>query len=187
VYDKVKTAGSSHHFCGICIRAILKTMKKYVIPAGEHYSTHSVKIYSGKTSLPFIVNFDESCSYDLGTIDQLDVNKLAGVSFGNHETNSIRIGWAYNLETQKMDLFAYCYENGVRIIHPIGNCNLSEDVSIKLELNFKNNFFRVTRADSAFQEFSYTYPFLKAGYYLFPYFGGNNPAPHEMIIYLDGI
>lgn len=162
-------------------------MKKYTILEGEHYSTHSIKIYTGKTSLPFSVNFDESCRYDLGTIDQLDVNKLAGVSFGNHETNSIRIGWAYNLITQKMDLFAYCYENGTRLIHPIGNCNLSEDVSIKLELNFNGNTFKISLAGSAFREFPYKYPALKAGYYLFPYFGGNNPAPHNMIIYLDGI
>ena len=162
-------------------------MKTYIILEGEHYSTHSVKVYTGKTALPFTVNFDESCRYDLGSIDQLDVNKLAGVSFGNHEINSIRIGWAYNLNTLKMDLFAYCYENGTRIIHSIGNCNLSENVSIKLELNFKNNSYKISLNESAIQEFPYNYPALKAGYYLFPYFGGNNPAPHDMIIYLDGI
>jgi hypothetical protein len=160
-------------------------MKTYIILRGEHYSTHPFKLYTGKTSLPVVVNFDESCRYDLGTIDQLDVNKLAGVSFGNHETNSIRIGWAYNLTTQKMDLFAYCYQNTARIINAIGSCNLSEEVSIKLELNFKAHSFKISLAGAASQEFAYNYPSLKVGYYLFPYFGGNIPAPHDMTIYMD--
>lgn len=162
-------------------------MKKYTIPKGEHSSDHPIKLYTGKSSFNFSVNFDESCRYDLGTIDQLDINKLAGISFGYHQTNSIRIGWAYNVINQNIDLYSYCYLNGNRLTDTIGSCSIGVDTSIKLNLNFKANTFNITLNGGTNHEFIYKYPFLKLGYYLYPYFGGNNPAPHEMVIYLDGI
>lgn len=162
-------------------------MKTYIIKKGEHYSAHPVKPYFGKTSFKVTVNFDESCRYDLGGVDQLDVNKLFGVSFGNHEVNSIRIGWAYNLETLKMDIYTYTYENSVRKINKIGSCSLAENVVINLKLNFGSSTYQTNSIISIPQEqvFAYSYPALKAGYYLYPYFGGNNPAPHEMSIQMD--
>ena len=162
-------------------------MKAYIILKGEHYSSHPVKPYFGKNTFKITALFDESCRYDLGNVDQLDVNKLFGVSFGNHESNSIRIGWAYNLESQKMDIYTYTYENSVRNINKIGSCNIGEEVSIQLKLNFSNSSYQTTSSIStpADQIFNYEYPSLRVGYYLYPYFGGNNPAPHDMTIYMD--
>ena len=79
-------------------------MKEYVIKQGEHYSNHELKLYLGKKSFKITFQFDETARYDLGDIDQLDINKLCGVSFGSHEINSIRIGWNYNLFTDKIDI-----------------------------------------------------------------------------------
>lgn len=162
-------------------------MNAYVIKAGEHFSAHPIKPYMGKSVFTVTVNFDESCRYNLNSVDQLDVNKLFGVSFGNHEENSIRLGWAYNLDSLKMDLFTYTYEDSVRKINKIGSCNLNEDVIIKLKLNFSAGSYQTTSLISIPQDqvFNYKYPALKIGYYLYPYFGGNNPAPHDMTIYMD--
>lgn len=162
-------------------------MKAYIIKAGEHFSAHPIKPYLGKTSFTVTVNFDESCRYNLDSIDQLDVNKLFGISFGNHEDNSIRLGWAYNLDTLKMDIFTYTYEDGARKINKIGSCNLSVDIVIKLKLDFSGGTYQTTSLISIPEEqvFTYKYPALRMGYYLYPYFGGNNPAPHDMIIYME--
>lgn len=159
-------------------------MKEYLIKQGEHYSDHGFKLYLGKKDFNITVQFTESCRYNLGDVDQLDINKLFGVSFGDHQKNSIRIGWAYNVFTDKIDLFYYTYENGLRKYNKVGECFINEILTIKLNLNFSNKTFSVTIQDIT-TVVSYKYPFLKMGYYLYPYFGGNEPAPHDVIIKMD--
>jgi hypothetical protein len=162
-------------------------MKKYTIKQGEHYSKHDFKLYLGKKDFEIIVKFTESCRYNLGDVDQLDINKLWGVSFGNHEKNSIRIGWAYNLFTDKIDLFYYTYENGIRKYEKISECFIGEIVTLELELNFNGGFWirgtGITWESGQFHP--YKYPFLKIGYWLYPYFGGNEVATHDIEIELE--
>lgn len=158
---------------------------KYTIKQGGHYSTHTFKPYLGlKKEFLITVQFTDSCRYNLGDIDQLDINKLWGVSFGLHEKNSIRIGWAYNTFTDKIDLYYYIYENGIRKYQKFSECFINEIVTLKLYLNNDNFYLEKNNTWDAV-EVPYVYPSLKLGYYLFPYFGGNEVAPHDIIIYLS--
>jgi hypothetical protein len=160
-------------------------MKKYTIKKGEHYSTHLFKPYLGfKKEFNLTIQFTDSCRYNLGDIDQLDINKLFGVSFGDHQKNSIRIGWNYNLFTDKIDVFSYVYEGGVRKYEKIEEVFINEIFTLKLDLNFTNNAFSIISDTTIyFREFGY--PKMKLGYYLYPYFGGNKPAPQDIIINME--
>lgn len=159
-------------------------MKKYIIEAGTHYSFHFPKLYTGKKTFICKVQFTESCRYDLGTIDQLDINKLWGVSFGYHKTNSIRIGWNYNLVTNKIDLYWYIYEDGFRRYNKIDSCEIGEVKEIHLALLPSINEFMMYTNNSNVLV-SYRYPSYLIGYYLYPYFGGNISAPHNIKLYMD--
>ena len=159
-------------------------MKKYIIKVGQHYSFNFPKLYFGKKIFICKVKFTESCKYDLGTIDQLDINKLAGVSFGYHETNSIRIGWVYNLETYKIDLYWYVYEDGFRRYGKLDSCEIGEEKEIYLILSPINSTF-IIYTDNSQALIDYRYPTHLIGYYLFPYFGSNVPAQHVVELYMS--
>ena len=160
-------------------------MKKYTIKAGQHYSFHLPKLYVGKKDFKITCQFTESCRYDLGTIDQLDINKLAGISFGYHEINSIRIGWNYNWKNNKIDLYWYIYEDGFRRYGKIDSCEIGEVKEIELLLLKDSKEFYI-KTNNANLTVNYRYPELLIGYYLFPYFGGEPyPAPHDVELYMS--
>ena len=47
------------------------------------------------------------------------VNKLYGISFGEHQMNSVRIGWRASQVKSEIELFSYVYDNGERFIKPL--------------------------------------------------------------------
>ena len=159
-------------------------MKTYTIPKGEHYSMHLPKPYLGlKKEFNLKVIFGESCRYDLSGVDQLDINKLWGVSFGNHEQNSIRIGWNYDQTTDLITLYSYIYNDGERFYEEIGSVKIDDICEIKFQMY--SNSFSFEIAKEGWFSGDYNYPSIKLGYYLFPYFGGNKVAPHTINIKLD--
>jgi hypothetical protein len=119
--------------------------------------------------------------------DASDINKLFGVSFGQHHKNSIRIGW--NNEGGDIKLYYYAYENGYRSWNYIGACKQHEAQSMVLEFDFANNKIYITNSATGSidsirtREIPYKFPLFKLGYYLFPYFGGNRTAPKD--VYID--
>jgi hypothetical protein len=154
----------------------------YTIPKGEHYSSHPFSFYSGsKKNFVITALFDESCRYDLNSVDQFDINKLWGVSFGDHQKNSIRIGWNYDAQKDEIILSVYTYENGQRKYRQVSTCRINQLFLLSLTLN--KSSYTVSEGLGSI-EIPYKYPWLKAGYYLYPYFGGNQPAPHDVHIQL---
>lgn len=159
-------------------------MKTYTIPKGEHYSMHLPKPYLGlKKSFNLKVLFDDSCRYDLGDINQLDINKLWGVSFGFHQDNSIRIGWKYNLSIGQIELFSYIYQAGTRLTSFISSIpmNLIADIEFSL---YDDRYSIVVNNEYEFNR-PFHFPKWQLKYYLFPYFGGNKVAPHDINIKLE--
>lgn len=114
--------------------------------------------------------------------DQFDLNKLAGLSFGrSHHTNSARVCWCYNSETQLIELFSYIYNNKKREFKHITNCNIDSDCMASIVVNdetvdFKINGVPITCAKSKWPNW---------GYRLFPYFGGDKVAPHDINVWLS--
>lgn len=167
-------------------------MKTYSIEKDSHRSGYYFKPFIGNKSLAFNAFFNDNCKYDIGNPDQLDINKLTGISFGYHHTNSIRIGWRYNKSTDKIELLPYIYLNGKRLTED--KCpvimSISTNQTIYGMLSHGNNNYKIllyTR-DSGHTEYKISTGSLsipKIGYVLFPYFGGNINAPHRMSIDME--
>ena len=157
---------------------------EYMIEAGEHYTDgNAYKTISNKKELHFSAWFDSSCIYtSANPTNQGDINKLYG--FGDcgadHQVSSARFGWNWN--GSAIDIYAYCYSDSVRQSKLMGSLRPKEkaDMSIvastkKYIFRFKDKFETMERTCSAEQI---------EGYQLYPYFGGDEPAPHKMKIYI---
>ncbi len=164
-------------------------LMKFLIKKGKHYSFHFPKFHFGRDKefeVRFI--FNTGCKYDLGNDDNYDINKLWGLSFGLHHKNSFRIGWnAVGAGKKSLSIFYYAYNNGVRTFEQIGIIDEDNLGKYKVKLDYDNNRIAISNefVDDFPKYFPYTFPKFKWGYYLFPYFGGNNKAPRNMTIHLD--
>jgi hypothetical protein len=160
------------------------------IKKGKHYSNKRFPVpLIGRESVHCRVTFDNTARYNLQGPDQYDINKLFGFSEGfNHHKHSARIGWNWNPQLQRIQLSAYCYVNGKRQVAMIGNIHPGQTIEARISaLPGRYTFF--VFADS-FQEGVETAEIPRTkkgrifGFRLNPYFGGNQPAPHDIAIEL---
>ena len=159
-----------------------KHWKTYTIEQGNHYSngTHIALIES--THIDFKAKFNSSAIYDLGNKSaQTSINKLYGFSDCNsqHHKNSARFGWLWNVSKQQLEIYAYVYLHGNVITHYLGNAIIDQeqDYSIYIgtdyyNFNFEGNQVQIPRGCNL----------NNPKYLLYPYFGGNNTAPHQVTI-----
>lgn len=158
------------------------------IPSGRHRSRpFRFGLWWRRTSFSWLVKFDESCRYDLGNDDQFDTNKLVGIGYlWHHHKDSARFGWRYWTERKEIELSAYCYVNGRRVIQHVGFCQIGKQYKIHLTVSKQTYFFGIDDCDS--KAIWHTevpkYHQKKLKYGLWPYFGGNQVAPHTMKIEL---
>lgn len=144
---------------------------------GLYYNSHGIERD---------VVFDESAFYDLGE-DNEDVNKLFGLGyFFNHHTDSARFGWNFNLQTNRIRLYAYCYVNGERIIEKICEVLPHNKVRCIIYVYEGKYIFAVHDGyNEWYQLGEKEIPFThnkKWSYRLGCFFGGNNTAPHDIKI-----
>lgn len=166
----------------------------YRIKKGKHSSSGLHFGITFKKTVIYRCSFDESCLYLFEDQDKYDVNKLCGFSTTwFHHIQSGRIGWRC-IDGNLIEILTYSYNNKKR--------NLS-DMDVLGEV-LPNQEFEVTITDT---EDFYKYTFEILGhkstrtifldkkekdwflfnYLLFPYFGGNKTAPHNMYINLKRI
>lgn len=161
----------------------------FTIHKGKHYSRpFRFGLWWRRTSFSWVVKFDESCRYDLGNEDQFDTNKLVGIGYlWHHHKNSARFGWRYWTERKEIELSAYCYVNGRRVIQHICFCEIGKEYHIVL------NATSICYHLHAYERYSTTCLGMatighshdkKLKYGLWPYFGGNQVGPHKMKIEL---
>ena len=156
----------------------------YIIPAGNHYSQEKkVQLFRGD-SLEFNAYFNETAQYDLGDEDQLDVNKLYGVSDCGtlHTKNSARMGWRWNKESQKLEILGFTHVNGLFDFKLIATANLNQSYTYKIELNSSKDSYVFSFNHSQVSMPRGCQENTISGYKLYPYFGGNKTAPHEVLI-----
>lgn len=158
-------------------------MKKYTIKKGNHYSGFRFVPHFGITMESYIVYFTESCLYEGNATD--DTNKLAGWTYGwNPHYNSIRTGWKPVLGKILLSLYIYC--KGERIIGDL----CSVDINIPYHIILFKDHVQVldVGTGSVINNVRFNFGFKPTwGYKLHPYFGGDNPAPHDVTIYLSRI
>lgn len=156
--------------------------EKYTVPKGKHYSTYKVELLQNDY-LAFQAQFDESAIYTSVTPEnQWDINKLFGLSDCNsqHHENSARFGWRW-LEG-KIEILAYCYVGGTRIVENIGATMPFQVNNYEIQLTDSLYIFRMDDSTISIERQK---PCDVGGYYLlFPYFGGDETAPHDTNIYI---
>lgn len=158
-------------------------LEKIIIKKDQNYSWQAPRYYSGGDRIRIRASFTESCEYNLGTIDQLDINKLAGVSFGKHQDNSIRIGWNWSIPYANISLFLFMHEDGKMKSYFLSNYDINKLLDAELLFDRANDIVTVNYEGVSLSE-SYKFPNIKCGYYLNPYFGGNRKATKNTTIYL---
>ena len=160
--------------------------KTYTIKEGNHES-EGIHIATLTTDhLDFKARFDATCIYDLQSKDQNDINKLYGFSDCNcdHETNSARFGWRWVASMNKIEILAYIHKSG-QIVKPndkvisMGYAELGQEGSYSIYIvgdsyNFNyNGNLKVLRYRGCSEQ-------RAIHYMLYPYFGGNRTAPHQI-------
>lgn len=156
---------------------------QYVIPKGEHYATANSYKLVESAEMKFTVRFDSTCIYK--TTDpqnQLDINKLYGFSDngGMHHQFSARFGWRWS--GGALRLFAYTYNNGVRESKELTTIAINKEVHCAIRINKAAYVFTVDEKAETMPRQSTTA--MAKGYKLYPYFGGDEAAPHEVRIWI---
>lgn len=166
-------------------------MKKYIVKKGKHrFWPLNLNIWWNKKELHYFIQFDFSCKYNLQNNDQYDINKIIGIGYFDwfwppHHVNSARFGWNYNIKTDRIDIYSYCYINKERKCNYL--CSFDFNTKYELILNITQNsyIFNVVINN---QTITYTINKThnkKLSFILDPYFGGNETAPNNMFLYLQ--
>ncbi|MGC1242802.1 MAG: hypothetical protein WA874_14520 [Chryseosolibacter sp.] len=157
----------------------------YTIPAGSHYSTESSYQPLNVSSIKFKARFDSSAIYQTSDLrNQGDINKLYGMSDcgSTHQNNSARFGWRWF--ENSLQVWAYAYVNGDRKMTFIRNVAL--DSTATYELQFTNSTYTF-RVDEVVVSLPRHCAGQAKGYKLYPYFGGDEPAPHAIRIDIEEV
>lgn len=173
--------------------------QNFLIKKGRHYCSGILNgiprlfIHKGNKELEFYVTFDENCKNELLLLNKYAINKVAGFSRGHHHEESIRLGW--NCPEGELQLYAYYYTGGQRRSVRIPNieniyCNCFEfnrPIHVKIVDRPKYFSIKVNGTETPLPKVWRIKgeKGWRLGYYLKPYFGGKELAPHDMNIYLQ--
>jgi len=168
-------------------------MKTYCIAKNTHRGFNWIRLTTAK-SFSVEVVFHKA-AYNLNNENQLDWNKLFGLS-GNwhHHDDSIRLGWRYNNETNKIEFCVYSYKDGMRVVKDktMLGFDLFPSIEVGETINFVFNYGS-KKGEGLYLVRGYTkrtggscfFPFvfkLPIHYLLYPYFGGNEKAPTDIVL-----
>ena len=164
-------------------------MKEYIIEKGKHKANGLNIGITLSRKIKFKAKFDKSCIYKIDGIDAYDVNKLYGFSTTwFHHRQSARVGWRC-LDGENIQIVTYSYNHGNRVIGEIdvlGVVKPDEEFICTIQDKEREYFYTfekdgeiTTASDQKKPDWFFFH------HKLYPYFGGNNPAPHRMKIFLE--
>ena len=156
----------------------------YTIRKGEHYCDNNNLVPVDYQALSFNVIFDSSAIYSsIAPENQYDINKLYGFADNqaHHQQYSARFGWRWS--DNALHLFAYVYNDGIRSSEPLGAVRLNTPVKCKLVVSGNQYLFTVNGKTTAMPRLA-KMP-RAVGYKLYPYFGGDETAPHNIRIRIE--
>src|SRR5690606_27005983 len=155
----------------------------HTIKKGEHYAeTNRLQLFNGN-SLHFKVIFDSTAIYqNIQAENKLDINKLYGFSdcSTQHHVNSARFGWRWN--GRSVDILAYTYVNKQRQSKFLGTALIGEEIDYSLSIHKHEYEFRFKQETVVMPRSCETDNVT--GYLLYPYFGGDEAAPHDVHVYI---
>lgn len=164
-------------------------MKTYTIKQGNHYCNGlNFKLHNNLHQLNFKAKLSSNCLYQFGDVDDYDINKVYGVTWGlTNDNNSFRIGWNCEKNNGLIQYFAYMHIGGTMEVEPLFEFPPDEVINFHIEFLREENMIGIYNLNDMHQ-WSIDYPFggvSKTGYYNFPYFGGNKVSPHLMNIGIE--
>lgn len=162
-------------------------MSNYTIPKDWHFSLKGpsdlLKLFTwNRDSIFFNVKFSSTCLFSLRNDNDYDINKLYGFSFGLHSQNSVRLGWVPDFGSKQIKIYYYHYNLGQVYYGEITRVPVNEFFICNIQVFEDRVKYQVK---SEVVEKKFVKPIFPLGYKLFPYFGGNNTAPHQMRIFVD--
>lgn len=159
---------------------------EYTIFKGEQFCNKSIFAPVKTSDLSFKVRFDSSAIYTTtSSNNQADINKLYGFSDNNaaHHEYSARFGWRWS--DNALRLFAYVYNNSVMNFKELGTIKIGEENDCSIKVSGNEYIFGLNGKETNIPRASTT-PDAE-GYKLFPYFGGNELAPHKISIWIEDL
>lgn len=158
----------------------------YTIRQGEHYADYNTFTPIETAALEFVAKFDSSAIYSSKeAVNQYDINKLYGFSDNNahHHQYSARFGWSWT--QNKLHLYAYVYNEGAVVKEDLDIVPIGSEISCSIRVQNEKYIFTVNNKSIAVSRKSTT---EKAkGYLLYPYFGGDETAPHNVTIQIKNL
>ncbi|ALJ01552.1 hypothetical protein DC20_17695 [Rufibacter tibetensis] len=154
----------------------------YLIKKGEHETTNPFLVLK-TNSIKFEVKFDSTAIYaTTDPANQADINKLFGLSDCSsfHHQNSARFGWRwYN---NQLELHAYSYNSGKNMSTFITAIDLNKKYTCEVTLTDTNYLYKIGEKTI---EHARACTGIGNGYQLYPYFGGDETAPHQIKIMIN--
>ena len=165
------------------VKTPTSTEVAFLIKAGSHNCTASSFAPVNLLEQKFTVRFDSSAIYTTTIpLNQLDINKLYGFSDNAalHHDFSARFGWRWS--DGALRLFAYVYNEGKVASEEITTVEIGKDIACSLRVKGNQYEFQVADKIKLMPRASTT-PTAQ-GYLLYPYFGGDEAAPHDVRIWI---
>ena len=160
--------------------------REYIIPKGGHFAAGNNYRLLDKKSIIFKARFDSSCIYKVSKAEnRTDINKLYGFSDcgTNHQVNSARFGWLWN--GAAIELYAYCYTNGERSSRLLGTVSINKEIKLGLDAETGKYVFTIGGKKEVMKRTCTDDSSMV--YQLFPYFGGDEAAPHDVRIFIKDL
>ena len=159
---------------------------KYTIKKGTHFSElNNYKAFT-KKELKFTVIFDSSAIYSSASkSNQDDINKLYGFSDcgTHHHENSARFGWRWN--GSALELHAYWYVKQSRYSRLLQNIPIGKEVELAIHILPEHYGFESSHEIVLVPRHCSSN--AADGYLLYPYFGGDESAPHDISILIKDL
>jgi hypothetical protein len=156
---------------------------KYTIEKGNQYCNSQSYKTIETTEMKFVVKFDSSAIYETQSPEnQYDINKLYGFSDNNsdHHQYSARFGWRWS--DKALRLFAYIYNEGAALSKELTTIAIGSEINCSIKATSTNYLFTVNGNTTQLPR-SAAIEKVK-GYQLYPYFGGDEVAPHQINIWI---
>jgi hypothetical protein len=157
----------------------------FVIQQGAHHADQNPVKPVTTSEMKFMVKFDSSAVYQTVLPEnQYAINKLWGFSEGiDNHVNSARIGWSWT--DNALRLYGYVYVHGILHSQEITSVAVGAEISCSIKPQEDRYLFSINastvslpRGPSGAQAI---------GYQQYPYFGGNEVAPHVITILIKSL
>jgi hypothetical protein len=154
-------------------------------------------------SLRFSLKFNDNCEYDLGNTNQLDWNKVMTIQQTNADLlnrfNNIRVGWRWNLITEKMEVGFYGHirhdddneDNPGREFFYLRDVNLDQFYNTELIMGMSGMGIIVGDVGAYIKRRGILEPnnngHVKTAFLKSAYFGGQECPPHKVSMRVEDI